>query len=135
MSGYRQAAHLALAASRLGRLPANSGRDEGHAQEFSGSANCFETLQTPVARGRWTTSQDETAPVAVLSQAGWRKRFGSDPDAIGRTIRINGNAYTIVGIAPAGFEATFAPFAPEFWIPWNGPGLGAPRDDNRAGHM
>ncbi|HYP07743.1 MAG TPA: ABC transporter permease, partial [Bryobacteraceae bacterium] len=134
---YRQqnGAFESLALFQMAPISLRTGGEAERASAMTVSANCFETLRAPIARGRWIGSREEDAPGAVLSQAGWRKRFGSDPEAVGRTIRINGNPYTIVGIAPEGFEATFAPFAPELWIPWNGPGMAAPRNDNRSGHM
>ena len=44
-------------------------------------------------------------------------RAGSAPDAIGRTLRIRGTAYTIVGVAPATFSGMVPILAPEMWIP------------------
>ncbi len=57
---------------------------------------CF----TPeVQSGRW-------APEAVLSYNFWKRRFGGDPNIIGRTIRLNTLSFTIVGVTPAGFYGT-----------------------------
>jgi putative ABC transport system permease protein len=58
--------------------------------------------------------------VALLTHAAWLMRFGSDPSLVNRTVRLDGEAYTIIGILPAGFDDTRAwgpielltPFAP-----------------------
>ena len=43
-------------------------------------------------------------PVAVLGYSLWRRRFGADPQAVGRTVRIDGTSYSIVGVMPASFR-------------------------------
>ncbi len=56
--------------------------------------------------------------VAVIGHGLWRRRFGGDPQTVGRTIALNGEPYTIVGIMPPGFR--FAPFwatNAELWAP------------------
>jgi len=52
--------------------------------------------------------------VAVISNALWQNRFGSDPAAIGKTVTVDGSATSIVGIMPAGFNF---PDGIEIWIP------------------
>ena len=53
--------------------------------------------------------------VAVLSYGMWRTRFGGDPDAIGRTVTLNGKRFDIVGVAPAGFEGLSGQAT--LWVP------------------
>lgn len=48
--------------------------------------------------------KEGAAPVAVISHALWRRVFNADPNAIGRSIRLNGQAATVVGIMPPDFE-------------------------------
>ncbi len=57
-------------------------------------------------RGRYFTSQDvkSRAHVAVLSEGFWRSRFGGADSAIGRTISLDRDSYTIVGVMPAAFQ-------------------------------
>ena len=56
------------------------------------------------------------APVVILSEGFWRRRFGGDRQAIGRTLGIDGTARTIIGVLPAGFH--FAPVGTaEVWFP------------------
>jgi predicted permease len=53
----------------------------------------------------------------VLSDGLWRERFGADPTTIGRTVSINQHAFTVVGVAPAGFAGIFGGIAEAAWIP------------------
>jgi putative ABC transport system permease protein len=66
----------------------------------------FEVLGvTPVA-GRTFTAADDRNPAdaVVISEAFWRSRFGGDPSLIGRTLRLDGEPYTVLGVAPRSFE-------------------------------
>src|SRR5438067_3235409 len=55
-----------------------------------------QAFSAAVQQGTW-------APEAVLSYSFWKRRFGADPAAIGRTIRLNTVSFTIVGVSPPGF--------------------------------
>ena len=58
------------------------------------------------------------APAAVVSDAFFRRRLGGDPRAIGGTLRLNGKPFTIVGVAPEGFQGTrLFSYAPDVWLP------------------
>jgi len=65
-----------------------------------------------------TFTDEETLPgrfrVAVLSHSLWQKRFGSDPNVLGRTVQLNGRPFTIIGVMPAGFSY---PDRVELWRP------------------
>ncbi|HET9479962.1 MAG TPA: ABC transporter permease, partial [Pyrinomonadaceae bacterium] len=81
------------------------------------SADFFDVFGAGPQHGRLFVSGDEQAghaPVAVLSDALWRRRFAGDTSAIGKTITLDGNTYTIIGIAPAGFQY---PDKTEVWLP------------------
>ena len=68
------------------------------------SAGFFRIMRVQPERGRpFTADEDrEGAPhVIVLSHAVWQERFDADPRIVGRTITMNGNAYTVTGIMPA----------------------------------
>jgi predicted permease len=71
------------------------------------TGNFFDVLGLGAARGRLLSPGDDSTPgahpVAVISHELWRTRFGGRDDVVGRDIRLNGNVFTIVGIAPAGF--------------------------------
>ena len=71
------------------------------------SANLFELLGVDAAVGRLFVAEDDEParkPVAVLSYESWQKRFGADPQVVGRVLNLNGESYTIVGILPARFN-------------------------------
>jgi putative ABC transport system permease protein len=71
------------------------------------SGTLFDVLQTPVALGRPLTRADERPdlpPVAVISHRLWEDRLGRDPQVIGRTVTLGGNAHTIVGVLRRGSE-------------------------------
>jgi predicted permease len=57
------------------------------------------------------------SPVTVLNFGTWRDRFGSDPDIIGRTIRINDHPFTVIGVAPPGFTGLTPLLEPALWAP------------------
>ncbi|MFL6438815.1 MAG: ADOP family duplicated permease [Terriglobales bacterium] len=85
------------------------------------SSNYFEVLGVRPILGR---SIDSTAlnerlgtAEAVLSYGLWQKRFGADPSIIGKTIQINLHPYTIVGIAPEGFQGCKSGLRSDVWIP------------------
>jgi len=57
-------------------------------------------------------------PVCVLNYNFWRRRYQNNPNVVGRTIRINGVSFTIVGVAPRGFIGTVLfNFIPDVWLP------------------
>jgi putative ABC transport system permease protein len=58
--------------------------------------------------------QDGNDNVAVLSHGLWQRRFGSDPDVVGKTLRLNGEVVSIVGVAPPGFRF---PRELDLWAP------------------
>jgi putative ABC transport system permease protein len=61
------------------------------------------------------TDADNRQPVALLSDAFWRSHFGASPDAIGKTLILNGQPLTVVGVLRPGFQSTFGPV--DAWIP------------------
>jgi predicted permease len=56
-------------------------------------------------------------PVTVISFALWQSRFGGDPAVIGRDVKLNGQPFTIIGVAPKGFTSTYSLYAPAFFVP------------------
>ena len=83
------------------------------------SANYFDVLEVRPSSGRFFLPAEEESgdPVAVLSQSLWKSRFGSDAATLGGTIQLNGVAFTVVGVAPAGFRGTGFGSAPDLWVP------------------
>jgi predicted permease len=84
------------------------------------SGNFFSGLQVQPILGRGFTRNDESthAPIAVVNYAWWQGRLAGDKDILGRTIYIKGVPFTIVGVAPPGFNGV-DPVHPvmDFWIP------------------
>ncbi len=82
------------------------------------SASFFALFGVAPARGR-TFLPEEDRPdsnrVVVISDSLWQSRFGSDPDLIGKTLRLDGEDYTIVGIMPAGFNFPNATDLPSYF--------------------
>ena len=67
------------------------------------SANTFEVLGAHPSSGRLLRSEDDSAgaaAVVVLGYGLWRQEFGGDPAVVGRELRLNGQAYTVVGVLP-----------------------------------
>ena len=98
--------------------PGESETDKAvHGRLVSGAY--FTVLGTSALIGRTLLPEDDeaAAPVAVVSYAYWRRALGGDPDALGRSVRVNGAALTIVGVAPRGFFGERVGEAPDVWIP------------------
>jgi len=88
-----------------------SARADDQSDLISGSivsGNFFDVLGLRAALGRTFTPEEDktpnTHPVAVISHGLWERRFGGDPQVIGQQIALNGHAFTIVGVTPAGFN-------------------------------
>jgi len=85
------------------------------------SANFFSILGIEPALGRgFLRDEDQgttAAPVVVLSHAMWQQRLGSDPAIVGKSLTLNGNSYTVVGVAPAAFNGLIVGFSPDVWTP------------------
>ncbi len=65
------------------------------------TANYFDVLGIQPIRGRtFLPQEEEGADVAMVSENFWRNRLGNDPNVLGRSINLNGVAYTIVGVLP-----------------------------------
>jgi putative ABC transport system permease protein len=81
------------------------------------SADLFATLGVAPAHGRAFTHAEDTyggQPAVILSDGLWRRRFGGDPQVIGRSITVANQSRTIVGIMPAGFRF---PGESDLWLP------------------
>jgi predicted permease len=82
----------------------------------------FPLLGVRAAAGRLLRADEATeataAPVVLISDDYWRRRFGRSPDAINSRIRLNTNEYTIVGVLPASFRGLDKVFSAEIWVPF-----------------
>lgn len=81
------------------------------------SADTFRTVGRRPILGRDFAASDQTPgaePVAILSHGFWVRRYGKDPNIVGRAIRLNGALTTIVGVMPQGFSF---PQVVDMWVP------------------
>ena len=84
------------------------------------SSNYFDTLGVTLAAGRTFTAEEERPgagiPVAIATYARWQ-REQLDPAFIGRTIKVNSQDFTVVGVAPQGFTGTMALLSADVYLP------------------
>jgi len=97
------------------------GGDNSLAWGYLVTGNYFDLLGVAPQRGRLLHSSDDITrnghPIAVITDAFWKRRFGGDPSAVGSRVKLNGLDYTIVGIAPPQFSGTEVIYTPEIFVP------------------
>ncbi|HEV2663341.1 MAG TPA: ABC transporter permease [Blastocatellia bacterium] len=124
-----------LAAYEFATFNITGGDEPERVAALGVTANLFPTLGTPPALGRDFLPEEEQAGrhrVAILSDGLWRRRFGADPQLIGRQIQLSGESYTVVGVMPPRFQLT--PGA-ELWTPLMLDPALAPWHANRSHHI
>ena len=104
---------------RLGLLPPSASNTE-IASTFVVSENYFSVLGVAPVRGRafdvMSASELASSPSVLISENYWQRRFAGDPAVLGKSIRLNGAVFTIVGVTPADFTGTSLA-VPNFWLP------------------
>jgi hypothetical protein len=101
----RSFAHLALTQYIGYRL--NDAQEPINGLAMEVTPNLFEMLGVSAAVGRAFAAGDERASdsrIAVLSYGLWQRQFGADPQVVGRSIRLNDQSYTVLGIMPSTFQ-------------------------------
>jgi predicted permease len=85
------------------------------------TGNYFDALHVQPYLGRFFHGSDEhgpnSAPYLVLSHAYWHTHFQDDAGVVGRVVRLNKHPYTILGVAPPGFDGTMMFFGPDAFVP------------------
>jgi putative ABC transport system permease protein len=85
------------------------------------SASYFDVLGAKPALGRSFRADEDAAPgsgpVAVISYGLWDRRFGKDASIVGKTLSLNRQPFTVVGVAGEGFNGTVIFGAPDLWVP------------------
>jgi predicted permease len=84
------------------------------------SGGYFSTLSVRPAAGRLIAPADDVrgcAPVAVVSHAFWRSTYGARPDAVGKSLSLNGHPFEVVGVAPEGFFGMHVGRAADVYVP------------------
>jgi predicted permease len=102
------------------------------------SPDYFSVLGVQPQRGRvFSPELDRSgeAPVVVISDRFWRNRLNSSPDALGHTLRLNGQPATIVGITPKGFNGALSINPSELFVPITVPASLAPELANDVLHQ
>lgn len=80
----------------------------------------FDVLEASSSMGVMTFSSETVfgeAPVAVVSHGFWQDALGSDPSVVGTTLRLDGEAVTVIGVGPPGFAGHFIGFPSDLWLP------------------
>ena len=110
-----------LIAFRDAEVEVGAGDEAGRAAGELVSGNYFDVLGVGAARGRTIRPEDDASPgkspVVVLSHGLWQRRFGSDPDIVGKAVTLAGASYTVVGVAPSGFNGLTLERPTYFWVP------------------
>ncbi|MGH9689342.1 MAG: ADOP family duplicated permease [Candidatus Acidiferrales bacterium] len=85
------------------------------------SSNFFTALGLRPVLGRLIAAGDGEdpgqTPALILSYSFWKGRFGGDPSIINEQVRVNGNAATVIGVAPKSFHGMFSPFEMDGYLP------------------
>src|SRR5262249_30012307 len=85
------------------------------------SGNYFRTLGVQPPIGRGFRDEEDSVPgrdrVVVLGPGFWKSEFGGDPGVVGRTIRLNGRDYAVVGVLPESFSGLYIFDRPDFYVP------------------
>jgi predicted permease len=88
---------------------------------YLASGNYFDVLGVQPALGRFFHTNDEhgagSAPYIVLSHDFWQTRFSGDANILGKSIDLNRQSFTVIGVASRNFHGTETFYWPDFWIP------------------
>ncbi len=110
-----------LIAYRLAPVSLSHRGENARLWSYLATGNYFDVLGVKPARGRFFTAQDDLRPgghpLAVLTHDCWQQRFGADESVIGKAVLINGQSFTIIGVAAPGFTGTEVGYKIEMWFP------------------
>ena len=114
-----QASAFSAVAAYFDLIPASiSGGSEPERVWGQGvTPNFFRVAQLPMVMGAGFLDSEEKAPVVVLSERLWKRRFNRDQGMIGKTVILSGHAFTVTGVAPAAFHSIDQIINAEFWVP------------------
>jgi predicted permease len=110
-----------LAAYDAAQVGLDSGENPSRVWIILASGNYFDALRLQPFLGRFFHASDEhgpnSAPYIVLSYAFWHTHFQDDRGVVGRVVQVNKRPFTILGVAPPGFNGTLVFFNPGFFVP------------------
>ncbi len=88
---------------------------------YEATGNYFQTLGVKPLLGRFFGPAEDgkpgASPVVVISHQYWQSRFAADPNVIGKSVKMNGYPFTIIGVTPAFFSGTELIVAADYWVP------------------
>ena len=100
------------------------------------SANLFSVLGIQPMLGRNFRPEEDRpseSRAIIISHGLWQRRFGANPDFIGKTVTLDGRTYEVCGVLPAGFRFVSFPKETDIWLPFGLDPLGGERIYNRNG--
>jgi predicted permease len=110
-----------LAAYDIAQAALDTGENLSRVWGAETTGNYFDVLRIQPYLGRFFHWSDEhgpnSAPYLVLSYAYWNSHFQGDRGVVGRVVRLNKHPFTIVGVAPPGFQGTLLFVSPDFFVP------------------
>jgi predicted permease len=101
------------------------------------TSNVFGLLRAVPLHGRGLLASDDdpgASPVVVLSEKLWHERFGGDPAAVGRTVRLDERIFSVVGVMPASFKTPPNVPPAEIWTPLVQDPVFSDLREKRGGH-
>jgi predicted permease len=108
-----------LAAWSTGRLTVTGTDRAERLRMASVSPSIFPLLRAQAMLGSVFRVEDDRTPLAVLSYGLWQQRYGADPNVVGRSIQLDGEVYTIVGVMARDF--VFPDRDTQVWLPMHVP--------------
>jgi predicted permease len=110
-----------LAAFNMVFVGLDTGRDASAATGYAATGNYFDVLRIQPYLGSFFHSSDEhgpnSAPYLVLTYGYWHTRFHDDQGVVGRDVLVDKQPYTVIGVAPPGFQGTLLFGSPDFFMP------------------
>jgi predicted permease len=114
-------AFAGLAAYTQRAMSLRSGEDTERVWGEIVSGNYFDVLGVKPVQGRAFLPEEDsvpaTHPVVIISGSLWKRRFNSDPALVGRTILVNNQSFTVVGITAEDFAGANLLTPPDLWVP------------------
>ena len=121
-SSFQELSAFRSGESRLSvrRTDGQTGGAAERAQGHLVSGNYFAVMAVNAMKGRVLTNDDDNPaaqPAAVISNDYWTQKFNGESQVVGKSILLNGTAFTIVGVMPPGFFGERVRRSPDFWLP------------------
>lgn len=120
---YRNESNVSLGLTAYAQRPMSLVVN-GESERISGelvSGNYFDVLQVNPILGRGFLPEEDAVagrnPVVVLSNPLWRRRFNADREIVGKSVTLNQEAYTVVGVMPEKFAGATVLTPPDLWVP------------------